>query len=129
MIFSPIFLFLPLPYLQKFYLQQPQVFSSDRPYYVRVAKTLPTLGIAIEGGVNTQQPLPRIIAVQEEALADDSGLRVGQLIEAVDGIGLAGLSHSKAAKLIAERYAQRARPELVLLVRDQPAGKRGRWRE
>ncbi|XP_029108855.1 whirlin isoform X2 [Scleropages formosus] len=31
---------------------------------VRVAKTTSTLGIAIEGGANTRQPLPRIVTIQ-----------------------------------------------------------------
>ncbi|XP_042076504.1 whirlin isoform X3 [Haplochromis burtoni] len=31
---------------------------------VRVAKTASTLGIAIEGGANTRQPLPRIVTIQ-----------------------------------------------------------------
>nr|XP_057920908.1 whirlin isoform X3 [Doryrhamphus excisus] len=32
---------------------------------VRVAKSASTLGIAIEGGANTRQPLPRIVTIQE----------------------------------------------------------------
>lgn len=31
---------------------------------MRVAKTASTLGIAIEGGANTRQPLPRIVTIQ-----------------------------------------------------------------
>lgn len=31
---------------------------------VRVAKSASTLGIAIEGGANTRQPLPRIVTIQ-----------------------------------------------------------------
>ncbi|XP_043914099.1 whirlin-like [Protopterus annectens] len=31
---------------------------------IRVQKTAPTLGIAIEGGANTRQPLPRIVTIQ-----------------------------------------------------------------
>ena len=61
------------------------------PYKVRIRKNLPTLGIAIEGGVNTQQPMPRIIATQPTGAAfHTGGLRVGQLIREVDGIQLAG---------------------------------------
>ncbi|XP_014807805.1 PREDICTED: AT-hook-containing transcription factor [Calidris pugnax] len=32
---------------------------------IRVSKSAPTLGIAIEGGANTRQPLPRIVTIQE----------------------------------------------------------------
>lgn len=31
---------------------------------VRVKKSAATLGIAIEGGANTRQPLPRIVTIQ-----------------------------------------------------------------
>ena len=31
---------------------------------VRVSKSATTLGIAIEGGANTRQPLPRIVTIQ-----------------------------------------------------------------
>lgn len=31
---------------------------------IRVSKSAPTLGIAIEGGANTRQPLPRIVTIQ-----------------------------------------------------------------
>ncbi|TRY63993.1 hypothetical protein TCAL_02079 [Tigriopus californicus] len=99
-----------------------------RAYSVRIPKDWPNLGMAIEGGSNTQQPLPRIIAIQPNGAAFNvQGLRVGQLIREVDGILLAGLPHEKAAKIIAERFANKNRRHLVLVVRDQkrtPAEKR-----
>ena len=50
-----------------------------------------TLGIAIEGGANTKQPLPRIISIQPNGAAFQAGgLRIGQLIREVDGISLEG---------------------------------------
>ena len=81
----------------------------------------------------------RIIAIQPSGAAFQAGvLRVGQLIQQADGISLkgspiishllitilgltilnAGLSHEGAARLIAERYALRDRPDLVLVVMD-----------
>ncbi|XP_039909494.1 whirlin isoform X3 [Simochromis diagramma] len=40
---------------------------------VRVAKTASTLGIAIEGGANTRQPLPRIVTIQGHPGGSDDG--------------------------------------------------------
>ena len=58
---------------------------------MRVRKTWPSLGIAIEGGANTPQALPRIISIQPNGAAYDNGyLKVGQLIKEVDGITLGG---------------------------------------
>lgn len=34
------------------------------PIFVRVPKCASTLGIAVEGGANTRQPLPRIATIQ-----------------------------------------------------------------
>ncbi|XP_047684953.1 whirlin isoform X3 [Prionailurus viverrinus] len=39
---------------------------------IRVKKSAATLGIAIEGGANTRQPLPRIVTIQGSGLPDDS---------------------------------------------------------
>eukprot|EP00095_Tigriopus_kingsejongensis_P002048 maker-scaffold556_size137522-snap-gene-0.36 protein:Tk02048 transcript:maker-scaffold556_size137522-snap-gene-0.36-mRNA-1 annotation:"GJ11820" len=111
--------------------RDPYQTGDDRTYTVRIAKNWPTLGMAIEGGSNTQQPLARIIAIQPNGAAFDvSGLRVGQLIQEVDGIQLAGLPHEKAARIIAERFALKSHRELVLVVKDQkqtPAEKRHRF--
>ena len=61
------------------------------PFAVRVRKDWPTLGLAMEGGANTQQPNPRIIAIQPNGAAfHTDGLRVGQLIKEVDGVRLTG---------------------------------------
>ena len=58
---------------------------------VHVPKCSSTLGIAIEGGANTKQPLPRIISIQPNGAAFQAGgLRIGQLIREVDGISLEG---------------------------------------
>ena len=58
---------------------------------IHVPKCSSTLGIAIEGGANTKQPLPRIISIQPNGAAFQAGgLRIGQLIKEVDGIGLEG---------------------------------------
>ena len=58
---------------------------------IHVPKCSSTLGIAIEGGANTKQPLPRIISIQPNGAAFQAGgLRIGQLIREVDGISLEG---------------------------------------
>lgn len=47
---------------------------------VRVAKTAKTLGIAIEGGANTRQPLPRIVTIQVSQEEHKITLKVGPLM-------------------------------------------------
>ncbi|XP_047986837.1 whirlin isoform X6 [Leguminivora glycinivorella] len=85
--------------------------------HVTVKKTKPILGIAIEGGANTKHPLPRIINIHEHGAAYEAGgLEVGQLILAVDGHRVEGLQHQDVARLIAESFAQRDKPEIEFLV-------------
>lgn len=105
---------------------------------VEIPKCCSSLGIAIEGGTNTLQPLPRIISIQPNGAAyQNQELRVGQLISEVDGYKLtgkawdrrgrstescflfAGLPHESVAKLIAECFAKRDRNMLTLVVMDQ----------
>ena len=48
--------------------------------------------MAIEGGVNTQQPLARIISIHPDGAAYQNGhLKVGEIIRQVDGIELEGI--------------------------------------
>ena len=47
--------------------------------------------MVIEGGINTEQPLARIISIQTEGAAFRAGgLKIGQLISHVDGYSLSG---------------------------------------
>ena len=47
--------------------------------------------MVIEGGVNTQQPLARIISLHPDGAAYQNGqLKVGEIIQQVDGIELVG---------------------------------------
>ncbi|CAB4055663.1 WHRN [Lepeophtheirus salmonis] len=86
---------------------------------VSIIKCSPSLGIAIEGGVNTLQSLPRIIAIQPNGAAyRTGGLRVGQLIQEVNGINLTGLPHETVARIIAECYAKRNESHLSLLLKN-----------
>ncbi|XP_067867989.1 whirlin [Heterodontus francisci] len=72
---------------------------------VRVPKSAPTLGIAIEGGANTRQPLPRIVTIQRGGSAHNCGkLKVGHVILEVNGIPLCGKEHKEAARRIAEAF-------------------------
>ncbi|XP_060801770.1 whirlin [Amyelois transitella] len=85
--------------------------------HISVKKTKPILGIAIEGGANTKHPLPRIINIHEHGAAYEAGgLEVGQLILAVDGHRVEGMQHQDVARLIAESFAQRDKPEIEFLV-------------
>ncbi|CAN0380375.1 unnamed protein product [Lampetra planeri] len=86
---------------------------------VRVPKCAPTLGIAIEGGAHTRQPLPRIVTVQEGGSAHASGLlRVGQLLLEVDGTSLRGLQHHDAARAIALAFREPSTSHISFLVAD-----------
>ncbi|XP_006865751.1 PREDICTED: whirlin isoform X1 [Chrysochloris asiatica] len=72
---------------------------------VRVKKSAATLGIAIEGGANTRQPLPRIVTIQRGGSAHNCGqLKVGHVILEVNGLTLRGKEHREAARVIAEAF-------------------------
>ncbi|XP_028981026.2 whirlin isoform X2 [Esox lucius] len=86
---------------------------------VRVAKSASTLGIAIEGGANTRQPLPRIVTIQRGGSAHNCGqLRVGQVILEVNGVSLRGREHREAARLIAEAFKNKDKDHVDFLVTD-----------
>ena len=38
---------------------------------IKIFKSKPTLGIAIEGGANTRQPMPRVAKIQVKTLCSD----------------------------------------------------------
>ncbi|XP_008283386.1 whirlin [Stegastes partitus] len=84
---------------------------------VRVLKNSNTLGIAIEGGANTRQPLPRIVTIQKGGSAHNCGqLRVGQIILEVNGISLKGQEHKDAARIIAEAFKTKEKDHIDFLV-------------
>ncbi|XP_028852006.1 whirlin isoform X2 [Denticeps clupeoides] len=84
---------------------------------VRVLKSAKTLGIAIEGGANTRQPMPRIVTIQKGGSAQNCGqLRVGQVILEVNGVSLQGMEHRDAARLIAEAFKTKERDFIDFLV-------------
>lgn len=86
-------------------------------HIIRIPKCSPTLGMVIEGGVNTDHPLARIISIQTEGAAFQAGgLKIGQLISYVDGCPLSGMSHEASAHLIADCFAKRDPPYLTLVV-------------
>ncbi|XP_051981827.1 whirlin-like isoform X2 [Xyrauchen texanus] len=77
------------------------------PTLVRVPKCASTLGIAVEGGANTRQPLPRIVTIQNGGSAHICGqLRVGQVILKVNGVSLKGMEHRDATRVIAEAFGK-----------------------
>ncbi|XP_018428470.1 PREDICTED: whirlin isoform X1 [Nanorana parkeri] len=84
---------------------------------VRVMKSVPTLGIAIEGGAKTRQPLPRIVTIQRGGSAHNcSKLRVGQVILEVNGISLQDKEHRDAARIIAEAFKTKEKDYMDFLV-------------
>nr|XP_023687286.1 whirlin isoform X2 [Paramormyrops kingsleyae] len=84
---------------------------------VRVPKSASTLGIAIEGGANTRQPLPRIVTIQRGGSAHNCGqLKVGQVILEVNGVSLRGREHREAARLIAEAFKTKEKDYIDFLV-------------
>ncbi|XP_054876486.1 whirlin [Poeciliopsis prolifica] len=86
---------------------------------VRVVKNSNTLGIAIEGGANTRQPLPRIVTIQKGGSAHNCGqLKVGQVILEVNGVSLRGQEHEEAARIIAEAFKTKEKDHIDLLVAD-----------
>ncbi|XP_040898360.1 whirlin-like [Toxotes jaculatrix] len=84
---------------------------------VRVVKNASTLGIAIEGGANTRQPLPRIVTIQKGGSAHNCDqLKVGQVILEVNGISLRGREHKDAARIIAEAFKTKEKDHIDFLV-------------
>ncbi|XP_004638525.1 whirlin isoform X6 [Octodon degus] len=84
---------------------------------VRVKKSAATLGIAIEGGANTRQPLPRIVTIQRGGSAHNCGqLKVGHVILEVNGLTLRGKEHREAARVIAEAFKTKDRDYIDFLV-------------
>ncbi|XP_045082919.1 whirlin-like [Coregonus clupeaformis] len=87
------------------------------PTLVRVVKNANTLGIAIEGGANTRQPLPRIVTIQKGGSAHGCGqLKVGHEILEVNGVSLRGREHRDAARIIAEAFKNKERDHIDFLV-------------
>ncbi|XP_035496887.2 whirlin isoform X1 [Scophthalmus maximus] len=84
---------------------------------VRVVKNANTLGIAIEGGANTRQPLPRIVTIQKGGSAHSCDqLKVGQVILEVNGVSLRGREHKDAARVIAEAFKTKDPDHIDFLV-------------
>ncbi|XP_076342220.1 whirlin-like [Tachypleus tridentatus] len=82
-----------------------------------IKKTRPLLGIAIEGGANTGQPLPRIISIHDCGAAYEAGgLKVGHIILEVDGFRTSKMKHQEVAQLIADSFYNSDRDQLELLV-------------
>ncbi|XP_056602282.1 whirlin [Triplophysa dalaica] len=87
------------------------------PTLVRVPKCASTLGIAVEGGANTRQPMPRIVTIQKGGSAHISGLlRVGQVILEVNGVSLRGMEHWDATRVIAEAFKTKDKDHVDFLI-------------
>uniref|UniRef100_A0A671S389 Whirlin-like n=1 Tax=Sinocyclocheilus anshuiensis TaxID=1608454 RepID=A0A671S389_9TELE len=87
------------------------------PTLVRVPKCASTLGIAVEGGANTRQPLPRIATIQKGGCVHISGqFRVGQVILEVNGVSLKGMEHRDATRVIAEAFKTKDKDYVDFLI-------------
>ncbi|XP_030062174.1 whirlin [Microcaecilia unicolor] len=86
---------------------------------IRVRKSAPTLGIAIEGGANTRQPLPRVVTIQRGGSAHNCGkLKVGHVILEVNGTSMRGKEHREAACIIAEAFKSKEKDYIDFVVTD-----------
>ncbi|XP_048244992.1 whirlin-like isoform X1 [Haliotis rufescens] len=94
-----------------------EVYGDIPLHLVSLYRTKPTLGLAIEGGANTRQPLPRVINVQPGGSAFESGgLKVGHVILEVNGQTMVGLGHTDVARAIAEAFKNKQANKMELLV-------------
>ncbi|XP_061166809.1 whirlin-like [Saccostrea echinata] len=84
---------------------------------VIIYKTKPTLGVAIEGGLNTRQPIPKVISIQHGGSAFESGgLKCGHTILEVNDQTLCGVDHREAVRIIADAFQDPSTNCLNLLV-------------
>ncbi|XP_062610143.1 whirlin-like [Saccostrea cucullata] len=84
---------------------------------VMIYKTKPTLGVAIEGGHNTRQPIPKVISIQHGGSAFESGgLKCGHTILEVNGLSLFNVDHREAVRIIADAFQDPSTNSLYLLV-------------
>ncbi|XP_060107341.1 whirlin isoform X2 [Heteronotia binoei] len=98
-------------------LPKPPGLLEPTSHLIRVTKTAPTLGIAIEGGANTRQPLPRIVTIQRGGSAHNCGkLKVGHVILEVNSVPLRGKEHREAARIIAEAFKSKEKDYVDFLV-------------
>ncbi|XP_041430778.1 whirlin isoform X2 [Xenopus laevis] len=98
-------------------MQKPPGLLDPTATLVRLKKTAPSLGIAIEGGAKTRQPLPRIVTIQRGGSAHNcSKLKVGQVILEVNGISMQGKEHREAARIIAEAFKTKEKDYMDFLV-------------
>ncbi|GFQ67715.1 whirlin [Trichonephila clavata] len=86
-------------------------------FRIIVKKSKPLLGIAIEGGADTTQPLPRIISIHNAGAAFEAGgLKVGHIILEVDGIQMSKRPHHEVAQLIAQAFYATDKDQVEFLV-------------
>lgn len=113
----------PYIYMESRKIEDAKKRYGDVPFYIiPLYKTKPTLGMAIEGGANTRQPVPRVINLQPGGSAYESGsLKVGHKILEVNGKSLLGLEHITAAKTVAEAFKTTSEDCMELLVTDSDA--------
>ncbi|KAJ8038617.1 Whirlin [Holothuria leucospilota] len=86
---------------------------------IEMKKSRPNLGIAVEGGAGTRQPLPKIIKIQPGGSAQvSSRLEVGHVIVSVNGRDMRRLNHQQATRIIAEEFKNKKVQSLEFLVVD-----------
>lgn len=94
--------------------------ENDGTLRVVIKKTKPLLGIVIEGGSNTPQPLPRIISIHTSGAAFEAGgLKIGHIILEVDGMKMKRKRHSEVAKFIANAFYNSDKDQIEFLVTER----------
>ncbi|CAI9716897.1 whirlin-like isoform X2 [Octopus vulgaris] len=85
---------------------------------VVIYKVMPTLGLAIEGGINSSQMFPRVFAIQPNGSTfySKTDLKVGNILLEVNGTCLVGLQHSEVAANIANAFLDETQDYLTFLV-------------
>ncbi|GAB1598611.1 hypothetical protein Ahia01_000138300 [Argonauta hians] len=83
-----------------------------------VYKVRPTLGLAFEGGINSQHLFPRVFDIQANGSTfySKTDIKVGNILLEVNDICLVGLQHSEVAATIANAFLDESQDYLTFLV-------------
>ncbi|XP_076823512.1 whirlin-like [Clavelina lepadiformis] len=84
---------------------------------VVIFRTATTLGLTIEGGAGTKQPLPRVLSVQPGSCAQMCGrIKLGHVIHEVNGKKLNGMNHKNVVRTIAIAFKEKNRDSIELIL-------------
>lgn len=85
---------------------------------VIIYKTMPTLGLAFEGGATSRQMLPRVVSIQSNGSTFHShtALQVGSILLEVNNSSLVGIQHSEVAASIANAFLDETSDYMKFLI-------------